>query len=376
MCSKSVQTTRAIPRSRERLPCAPQPLWWRAILIAQLRHGSNIREVFGPARDVASALAEIFEAKKDWAKLADALEADAALAPESEKAAIFSKLGTLYAQRLANPEAAIGAHGNALALSPSDKASREGLTKLLTHSNVQLRLQAAEALEPAVRQDDDAATLGRVLEVRAEHGADAVGRLAAFEERLALYERDAKDRAKAIDWAGRGLAESVASETDIPTWIVAVDRTIGLRATPRSARTSFRRRSVSARSRTRRSPCSRAAPVKRSRAVRMRSWPSRPFARCSRSTLRRRISKSASTSLPWPTRAPKSEFVCCGPRSRRGAPRHAEQSTFYDSQVQCGALGKPEEALATLGELWEREPHHEGAHAAALEIHRTRKDEE
>ncbi|MFO0678315.1 MAG: tetratricopeptide repeat protein [Polyangiaceae bacterium] len=332
-----------------------------------------IRERFGVARDVTRALAAAYEKKKDWSKLAETLAADADLAPGSERGGIQSRLGVLYADRLSNPETAIRAFAASLEVSPDDKAARDGLVKLLGHATA--GFLAADALERSVRAEDDVPLLGRLLEVKAERGTEPAARLAAFAERLELLEAEPKDRAKAIDWAGRALAVAVELGIDVPTWIVAVDRVIGPTGDAKKRATAFAKalgerpvtdEIMATLAQRSGDAWARAGDANLAIAAFKKVLAFDP----SRRELEERIDELALVNASPDERI---KVLRAAIASGRAENRRAEQLLTI-ADIERGPLGKPEDALRTLGELWETEPTHEGAHALALEILRARGD--
>ncbi|HWL86883.1 MAG TPA: hypothetical protein VNO21_13830, partial [Polyangiaceae bacterium] len=137
-------------------------------------------ERFGPSRDVYATFIPLLEEIGDWAELAQALEADAALVPESDRGAMLARAGVVRLQRLRDVPGAIDAFRRALASDAGEKTARAALEKLLAAGD--FRVAAAQALEPLYRAEESIAGLLRVLEVRATHAAQPEERLSALDE--------------------------------------------------------------------------------------------------------------------------------------------------------------------------------------------------
>ena len=189
----------------------------------------RVVEKFGAARDIHEKWIPLLEAQRQWFDLAEALAAEAQLAPEGERPAIYARLGSVHLARLRDAPAALEAYRRALALDPNDKSVRGAVEKLLSVGDH--RLAAAAVLEPLYRRagasDVSSAQLLRLLDVRASLSKTATERLAALEEARLLCEASPNDRPRAIEFAGRGLAEAVRARAPITPWLHAVERAAG-----------------------------------------------------------------------------------------------------------------------------------------------------
>ncbi len=177
---------------------------------------------FGASRDVHTRWLPLLEALRQWPELATALDAEATLAPEGERAALYAKLGVVRLQKTRDVPGAIEAFRRALAVEPAEKTSRSALEKLLAGG--ENRLAAAEVLEPLQRAEHNVAGMLRVLDVKAALAETADARLAAIEEASALAESSPQDQGKALDWVARGLSEAVGSKRPLGAWLDRVDR--------------------------------------------------------------------------------------------------------------------------------------------------------
>ena len=181
---------------------------------------------YGATREALSRLIPLLETERRWEDLAAALASDAAAAPEAERAGIFSRLGQLRLARLGDAPGALEAYRLALASDPSERVSRLALDKMLAAG--ELRLAAADVLEPLVRSEGAWTVLLRVLEARATLLDRVADRLAALHEAVLVAHRDLRDAKRAADLAGRGLELAVESaEADVPAWIARVEQVSG-----------------------------------------------------------------------------------------------------------------------------------------------------
>jgi tetratricopeptide (TPR) repeat protein len=180
---------------------------------------------YGASRDALEQWIPLLESQRAWADLAQALAADAQLAPESERAAIWARLAHVRLQRTNEKEAAIEAFKQALAVDPHEKSSRTTLEKLLTIG--ENRLAAGAVLEPIYRSEGNQAGLLRVLELRAGLGASVEDRLAALDEAIAVSEPMPSTQPRALEFAGRALAEAVSGGEPLEPWLLKFERHAG-----------------------------------------------------------------------------------------------------------------------------------------------------
>ena len=177
---------------------------------------------YGASRDALARLMPLLEQEKRWEELAAALAQDAGLTGGAEQAPIYARLGQLRQARFNDAPGALDAHRRALAVDPAEKQSRAAVGRLLDAG--ELRLAAADVLEPLARADGAVPTLVRVLEVRAALSEDPSGRLAALAEAAELSHQALRDPRRATDLAARGLAEALAAALDdVPAWIERVE---------------------------------------------------------------------------------------------------------------------------------------------------------
>jgi lipopolysaccharide biosynthesis regulator YciM len=177
---------------------------------------------FGPDREVNARLAPLLEAQKRWDDLGTILQAEARLADDREGAVALARLGTLRATRLQDTAGAIVAYRDALDRDPNEKGSRAALERLL--GSPDHKMDVADVLEPVYRADllrgDTQAATGllRILELRADSLPIVSDRLEALGEAVSIAEKVSLERA--LELAGRALAEAVASDESVEEWLL------------------------------------------------------------------------------------------------------------------------------------------------------------
>ena len=185
---------------------------WRAYL-----------KTHGPSRESLGHLVPLLEHERRWEELASALANEAELTPEAERAPVLARIGQLRLARLADPVGALEAHRAALAIDPTEKSSRQALDRLLSAGD--LRLRAADVLEPIARAEGSASSLVRVLEARALLAEESDARLRALEEAAELAQRGLRDPKRAVDLASRGLQEALgAAPGEVASWVERVEK--------------------------------------------------------------------------------------------------------------------------------------------------------
>ena len=179
---------------------------------------------FGWARDVLVALIPLLEGERRWDALAGALEQGAALSvTPSERAGLYGQIGALRASRLRDPAGGIQAFAKALAEDPAEKTARATLEKLAAHG--EHRLDAARVLERLYRAEQAAPALLRIVEVIGTLAPTPDERLAALREAVDLASAGSgPEMARAVDLAGRGLAEAVGAGQGIGEWLERLER--------------------------------------------------------------------------------------------------------------------------------------------------------
>jgi lipopolysaccharide biosynthesis regulator YciM len=181
---------------------------------------------YGATREALARIVPLLEHERCWEELASALAADVALATPEERAPLWARLGQLRLARLDDAAGALDAYREALALDPAERTSRSAVERMLSAG--ELRLAAADVLEPIARAEAAPAALVRVLEARAALLDDAGARLLALDEAAELAHTGLRDARRALDLGGRGLVEALAHAlSDVPRWIERVEHLSG-----------------------------------------------------------------------------------------------------------------------------------------------------
>ncbi|MEO8875497.1 MAG: hypothetical protein ABI461_07920, partial [Polyangiaceae bacterium] len=180
----------------------------------------HVIDTFGASREILARYIPLLEGRGQWAELATALAQDGELAQTNEQATLFARAGAIELQRLRNVGAAIESFSRALQSNSAEKTARGALEKLLAAG--EHRIAAASALEPIYRAEDATAGILRVLEVKASLSLATDERLAALDEATRVAAASEQHRTHALDFAGRGLAEAIAADEPVESWLERV----------------------------------------------------------------------------------------------------------------------------------------------------------
>jgi tetratricopeptide (TPR) repeat protein len=193
-------------------------------------------KTFGATREVHARLLPLLEQTGRFADAADVLLQELALAPENERAKLWLRLANTRSQRLSDAQGALDALSRALRADPSDRAVRTALEKLLTLPEV--RLAAANLLEPLYAGEEPSVGLLRVLDARADGAGDVTARLDAARRAVELAEA-LRDAERALEIAARALADAVReASAEVDEWLGLVSR-LGANNHERRARLLF-----------------------------------------------------------------------------------------------------------------------------------------
>jgi tetratricopeptide (TPR) repeat protein len=168
-------------------------------------------ELGGDDAGTLAALDRIYERQGRFAELAEVLgrEAQAAMSDE-EQATFLYRLGEVRERMLGDAGAAIDAYRDVLERVPRHEAARAALERLL--GSPAERAQAVAILEPLYEGEGDFARLADLLEHKLTVETSASDRAALLARLTELAEKELNDRVRALDAAGRWLAEDPSSE--------------------------------------------------------------------------------------------------------------------------------------------------------------------
>jgi tetratricopeptide (TPR) repeat protein len=177
---------------------------------------------FGADRGSLASLSNLYELADRWHDLADALEADLALADTAaDKLAILARLGEVRQRRLKDVSGSLEAYRQALVLEPSHAGCRAALEAML--EDPQAQREAASLLRPLYEADGLHQKLLRVLDIEIEAADSTSEKLQTIAQAAQVAEGPLGAADVALRYAARGLRESVA-EPDLPRWIERVER--------------------------------------------------------------------------------------------------------------------------------------------------------
>jgi tetratricopeptide (TPR) repeat protein len=177
---------------------------------------------FGADRASLSSLSNLYELADRWQDLADALEADLALADgPGDKLAILARLGEVRQRRLKDISGSLEAYRQALVLEPSHPGCRAALEAMLQDPAAQR--EAASLLRPLYEADGLHQKLLTVLDIEIEAADSTSDKLSTIAQAAQVAEGPLGAAEVALGYAARGLRESVA-EPELPRWIERVER--------------------------------------------------------------------------------------------------------------------------------------------------------
>jgi tetratricopeptide (TPR) repeat protein len=162
----------------------------------------------GPA---LAALDRVYERTGKSSELGEILarEADLALAADDQATFLF-RLGDLRERTLGDAAGAVAAYRDVLERAPTHAAARGALERLVLNPSERARVVAI--LEPIYENEGDAARLCDVLEHKLSVETAPSERAQILARVVELAERRLSDKVRALDAAGRWLAEEPTSE--------------------------------------------------------------------------------------------------------------------------------------------------------------------
>lgn len=142
-----------------------------------------------------TALADLLAEASRWREMADLLEGASGRATQRTVGRLV-RLGDALRQHLAEPTRALAAYRNAIAIDPSSKEARAGLTALLDDKTT--RSAAADALAQAMRTTNDVTGVLDLLPARLAEAHDDKTKLALLREAAQLRLEHKRDGAGAL----------------------------------------------------------------------------------------------------------------------------------------------------------------------------------
>ncbi|MBI5533423.1 MAG: tetratricopeptide repeat protein [Deltaproteobacteria bacterium] len=177
----------------------------RQAAIDSLRSALEVR----PAdRPVLRTLEGLYRAESMWSDLLDTLRLEANVAETQEdRVALRREIGKLLAGEMAEASEALEAFRLVLEESATDKVAVDAVRQI-GDDHEELRLTAADILEPVLRNNSQFDTLVAVLEMRLKAQNDAADRARTLRSISVVYDQSLSDASKALDAMLRAFAET------------------------------------------------------------------------------------------------------------------------------------------------------------------------
>ena len=173
--------------------------------IDMLRQALDVRAA---DKDVLSKLESLFREEEMWPDLLETLRLEASVAEQSEdRIKLRREIGKLLAKELAEPSDALEAFRMVLDEAPEDGASIEAVREIGERFE-ELRLDAADILEPVLRSTGKHDTLVGVLEMRLHAQHEPQDRAQTLRAVADVLDTSLTDQSKAVDALIRALAET------------------------------------------------------------------------------------------------------------------------------------------------------------------------
>src|SRR5262249_37410709 len=138
---------------------------------------------------------------------------------------LLARVGEMRLRHLGDPAGAVECYEGVLRTDPKNAACKQGLEELFAAGD--FRTQAAALLEPIYRSEGNIADVARLLETRVEISPELADRMTAYDQAVALIERDLADPKRALELAGRALGEAAASDTKcVAVWLDKVEKLV------------------------------------------------------------------------------------------------------------------------------------------------------
>ncbi|MFW5738828.1 MAG: tetratricopeptide repeat protein, partial [Myxococcota bacterium] len=173
--------------------------------IDMLRQALDVR----PAdQDVLSKLEALFRIEEMWPDLLETLRLEASVAESTEdRIKLRREIGKLHANELAEPSEALEAFRMVVDEAPEDGPSIDAV-RSIGEDFEDLRLEAAEILEPVLRSTGQHEKLVDVLEMRLRAQQDPQDRAQTLRAMADVLDSSLSDQAKAVDALIRAMEET------------------------------------------------------------------------------------------------------------------------------------------------------------------------
>ncbi|HEY3359783.1 MAG TPA: tetratricopeptide repeat protein [Polyangia bacterium] len=154
------------------------------------------------------AISRLLQRQERWADLEEVLERRLVAAwAAPDKVQLLSQLGALLEHKLARPEQALERYRDLLGMDPEHDGARQGLERML--ADEQLRLKAAEVLEPIYGARADFPRLCKLHELWAEASQDPPERVRRLRTVAELCEEQLHDPERAFAAYARAVRDAL-----------------------------------------------------------------------------------------------------------------------------------------------------------------------
>lgn len=198
----------------------------------------TVLETFGNQAAAREAVEQLYSKAERWEDLSESYLAHAEVVDgEAQRVDLWRRLGDLRLERLGNPEIALDAYREGLALDEKNAALREALNKLLATEDALVRREAAAVLRGLYEAENDNTRLLDVLEVQVQASDDPLDKVEVLKVAARVADRELGDVRRALGFAQAAVREG-AGHMDLREWLAELDR-LSLAAGERAAQAAL-----------------------------------------------------------------------------------------------------------------------------------------
>jgi tetratricopeptide (TPR) repeat protein len=184
----------------------------------------GVLDDFGPDGLVLGALVDLYEDAERWDDLVEALKSWLDLSKdEDERIELLASVGDVRSHKLDDPDGALEAFRDVLAIDPANEEAREAMAEMLSHDAAHIKRQVAATLGPLYEADGDAEQLLKVREIEVDCSEDPNAKLQILSDMMRTVEDGEDGDERAFAYACRGVREAVA-EPSLGDWMDHVER--------------------------------------------------------------------------------------------------------------------------------------------------------
>lgn len=160
--------------------------------------------------EALGSLARLFERRGEYRDYVDVVRTMASYADGAERVSLVHRVGEVLERKLDDVDEAIATYEEALGLDPAHAPSREALLRIAQLE--QHRENAAQILEPLLREQGRFDDLAGLLELRAAGASDPFEKRERLRELAIVHDTGRRDERAAFDAYARAFAEDPADE--------------------------------------------------------------------------------------------------------------------------------------------------------------------